>query len=64
MTLKRSMYNIEIEKLDNGDILLYNTKSSALGILNKDTQEIYYNDIIDESIINNEKIKESIHIMV
>lgn len=64
MTLKRSMYNIEIEKLDNGDILLYNTKSSALGILNKDTQEIYYNDIIDEAIINNEKIKESIHIMV
>ncbi|NFV14385.1 SPASM domain-containing protein [Clostridium sporogenes] len=64
MTLKRSMYNIEIEKLDNGDILLYNTKSSALGILNKDTQEIYYNDIINEAIINNEKIKESIQIMV
>lgn len=43
MGLKRSIYNTEVKKFDNGDILLFNSFSSALGVMNKSTQDIYYN---------------------
>jgi uncharacterized protein len=43
LSLKKSIYNIQIEKLDNNDILLYNTFSSAFGILHNDNLELYNN---------------------
>lgn len=41
MKLKRSIYNIEITKFENGDTLLFNTFSCAFGKLNKENKEIY-----------------------
>lgn len=61
--LRKSIYNIEIDKLDNGDVLLFNSNTSAFGVMDVETQELYYTDIIDEYKINNENINENIHIM-
>lgn len=40
---KKSIYNIEVEKLENNKVLMYNSVSTALGIMDEKTQEIYYN---------------------
>lgn len=62
--LKKSMYNVEIDKSDNKGVLLFNSKTLALGILNKDTQEIYKYDKIDKSDIENDEIKKNIELMI
>jgi uncharacterized protein len=43
MMLKRSSYNVEIKRLENGDILLFNSLTLAFGIMDIQTQEIYFN---------------------
>lgn len=38
---KKSNYNIKVDVLDNGDLLLFNTLTTAFGIMNKTTQKLY-----------------------
>lgn len=62
--LKKSIYNIEIDKLNNGDILLYNSLTSALGIMNNQARRIYYStELIDENKIQNKEENKIIDIM-
>lgn len=64
MGLKKSFYNIELDKLENGDMLIFNSYSTSFGIMNNDTQEKYYNiENIDESSIEDNEIKKNIEIM-
>lgn len=41
MSYKKSVYNIEIKKLHNGDMLIYNSYTSAFGVMDKNTQIMY-----------------------
>lgn len=40
---KKSNYNVVVDKLENGEILIYNTLNNTFGIMNVKTQEIYDN---------------------
>lgn len=59
MGLKKSIYNSEVKKLDNNEILIFNSFSSALGIMNESTQIIYNNieNINENSNENSKEIK-------
>ena len=46
---KKSRYNVEIDRLDDGGILIYNTYSGIFGIMDVKTQAMY-NDI--ENIVS------------
>lgn len=64
MSLKKSAYNIEIENLNDGGILIFNSLSSSLGVMDKKTQDIYYNiESIDAKDIINEEDINSINIL-
>ncbi len=39
---KKSFYNVEIKTLENGDVLLFNSLTTAFGLMDKKTQDIYY----------------------
>ncbi len=55
---KWSYYNIEISKNPDGSLLLYNTLSSSLGVLNKEIVEsMYSKKVIDENLLNVEEIE-------
>lgn len=43
MDYKRSVYNIEIDTLENGNVLIYNTFSGGFVELDKKSQDLYYN---------------------
>ena len=43
MNYKKSIYNIIIEKLEDGSNLIYNTYSGVYGVMNIKTQDIYEN---------------------
>ncbi|MBF0205833.1 MAG: SPASM domain-containing protein [Oligoflexia bacterium] len=45
-TLKRSMYNIIVDQLSEGEVLLFNSSSCAFGVMDKKAQMLY--DKIDE----------------
>lgn len=38
---KKSKYNIIIDELENGDILLFNSMSIAFGIMDSKTKKLY-----------------------
>lgn len=61
--LKRSFYNIEVDKLNNGDILLYNSFSGAFGIMDSKTQTYYNKDQIDPARIDDTEINSNIKIL-
>ena len=43
MRYKKSIFNIEVDKISDDRILLYNSLTTAFGIMDKNTQEIYDN---------------------
>ena len=65
MRYKKSMYNVEIDHLDDGSILLYNTYSGIFGVMDKKTQSMY-NDIenLVISAIEDPESKENIEILI
>lgn len=65
MRYKKSKYNVEIDHLEDGRILLYNTYSGIFGIMDTDTQAIY-NDIdnVDISLITDSEIKKSCETLI
>jgi len=57
---KKSDYNIEIETLDNGDILIYNSITGAFGKMNRSTKQLYDKiEDIDVENLENEEDKEN-----
>lgn len=65
MSLKRSFYNIEVDKFQD-NILIFNSHTSALGLMDKKTQDLYYNieNIEDWKNLKDEELKNNINIMV
>ena len=64
MFLKKSVYNIEVDRLDKGDILIFNSLTSAFGIMNCATQELYNGiENINIDSITEKSIKENIDVM-
>ena len=61
MRYKRSKYNVEIDRLKDGGVLLYNTYTGAFGIMDSETK-VLFEDIerIDISAIDNPKNSENI----
>lgn len=56
---KKSYYNEIITHNNNGEIILFNSRTGALTIMNKEAQEIYNNiENIDEALIKEGKEKE------
>ncbi|GFR34199.1 radical SAM/SPASM domain-containing protein [Thermobrachium celere] len=61
--LKKSFYNIIVDELENGDVLLYNSLTNAFGIMYKEIKQIYESsEIIDENSLNDE-VKKYIKMM-
>ena len=57
MKYKKSMFNVEIEELSDGQKLMYNTYSGIFGVMDKETQVIYNNiENLDISNVDNDKI--------
>lgn len=64
MILKKSMYDIEVDKLDTGDILLFNSATASYGIMNLKTQRLFDElNLIDEANLKDAEDKNSINIM-
>jgi len=65
MNYKKSMFNVEIDKLQDNRVLLYNTYTGIFGIMDTKTQEIY-NEIEDKDIsgIDDEELRNNISIML
>ncbi|WP_125153454.1 radical SAM/SPASM domain-containing protein [Clostridium rectalis] len=62
--LKRSKYNIEVYTNKNGDKLLFNGYTTALGIMNKDTQKIYNNiEKLEDNLNNDGRVQRDINIL-
>ena len=62
--LKKSNYNIEVETLENGDKLIFNTITSIFSIMNSKSQEIYNNiENIDINLIEDEEDKRNALLM-
>ena len=60
MRYRKSIYNVIIEKLENGNDLIYNTYSGVYGIMDIKTQDVYENiesfsseHVCDEEVIKN-----------
>jgi len=65
MTYKKSRFNVEIDKLQDGRILLYNTYSGIFGIMDVKTQGMFFNvENIDITCINDEELRKNIDIML
>ena len=64
MKYKKSIYNVEIDKLEDGKKLMYNTYNGNYGIMDIETQNIY-NNLENTDILNIEdiKIKKNLNIM-
>ncbi|GAA0790354.1 radical SAM/SPASM domain-containing protein [Hathewaya limosa] len=64
MKYKKSKYNIIIDKLENGNILLFNTFTCAFGVLQNNNVS-FYNDIENVEVNNlDNEYKELIELMV
>lgn len=64
MKLKKSMYNVEIDRIDNENVLMFNSFTTAFGIMDKRACEIYFHsDLIDEECVKNKEDQETISIM-
>lgn len=63
--LKKSNYNIEVETLENGNKLIFNTRTSIFGIMDSNSEKIYNNiHNIDISCISDDEEKQNIHTML
>lgn len=64
MKFKKSKYNINVDKLSNGEILIYNSVTSAFGIMDCETQAIYNNlDNINDNNLKDKNMKKNLNIM-
>lgn len=64
MRLKKSVYNIIIDKLENDKLLFFNSSKGSFGIMDAQTQTIYNNiENIDICDIKDDNIKKNIDIM-
>ncbi|ERI94005.1 radical SAM domain protein [Clostridiales bacterium oral taxon 876 str. F0540] len=60
MQLKKSIFNIEVEKDDEGNVLLFNTLNTSLGLLDKETNENLYeklNEIENYDLLNQSSLE-------
>lgn len=64
MKYKKSFYNLEIKKLDNDNIIMFNSFTGAFGVMNNDAQKIYDNIAnINEDTLANSNQKQIFDIM-
>lgn len=65
MRLKKSFYNVEVDKFQD-NILIFNSYTSALGLMDKKTQNLYYNieSIEDWNTTLDEEARSNIKIMI
>lgn len=65
MKYKKSRYNVAIDHLDDGKILIYNTFSGIFGVMDHDTQ-ILYNDVekLNIEAVEDQKQKENCVTMI
>jgi len=65
MKYKKSRFNVEVDKLLNGNILIYNTYTGVFGIMNTATQEVF-RDIESFNASNsiNDEMQKNIRIML
>jgi uncharacterized protein len=64
MAYKKSMYNMEVEPDKSGNILIYNSLSMSLGLMEQRTKALYENvEKLDVDRIIDENIKQDIEIM-
>lgn len=54
MNLKKSCYNIEIDTLESGETLIFNSYSTALVLLNKELYNLYNQDILSYDNVSRE----------
>lgn len=63
MNLEKSAYNIIVEKYANGDELIFNTLTSAMGILENHKLRLLYDiETLDEKSLNEDEL-ECVHVM-
>lgn len=65
MRLKKSFYNIEVDKFQD-NILIFNSRTSALGLMDRKTQNIYNNieNIENWKALDDEEARNNINIMI
>ena len=64
MMLKKSLYNIEVDACDNGDILMFNSYSLAFGKMDGPTKTLYtQTDLFDEDSFLDPKQQKAINVM-
>lgn len=62
---KRSGFNVVIDTLEDGQILIYNTYTGILGIMDRDTQELYHTiETADLDTISDEALKANAETML
>jgi len=62
--LKKSKYNVEIDKTSDGGILLFNTFTGAFGILEGESQEVYLkNEQINIDSYDSKELQENLKVM-
>ena len=65
MGYKRSKYNVEIDTLEDGQKLIYNTFTGIFGIMDLKTQSLYHMiENVDIDSISDEELKENAMIML
>lgn len=63
--LKKSVYNIDINKSDCEKLLLYNSLTGSFGLVHDNIKNLYLNsELIDETKVDNDDIKTQLKIMV
>lgn len=62
---KKSRYNIEIDKLESGKILVYNTNSGILGIMDEKTKKSYDNiEQVNVEEIEDIELRDNLNTMI
>jgi len=58
---KKSVYNVEVDNLEDNKKLIFNTVSCSLGVIDKETQELYKSiENIEITDLKDDKVKENI----
>lgn len=64
MSIKRSFFNVELDELANGDLLLFNTLTTAFGIVEKRMRQAYETaEELDVDTITDPEMLENIEVM-
>ncbi len=64
MTLKQSFFNVEIDELTGGELLLFNTLTTAFGIVEKKMRQLYETiEEVDIASITDDELLENIKVM-